>query len=61
MDEIYKRKLITLPELLELYPFKESTIRFYMGKREFPYYKIGKKTYFRIEDVEEWIDEHKVE
>jgi excisionase family DNA binding protein len=51
--------ILTITELCQRYPFKPWTIRSYCSQRKIPFIKIGRRVYFRVTDIERWLDEHK--
>lgn len=59
-DRLKEKKLLTLEEISFIYPFSKRTIQRYLKDKNFPYYKIAGKLYFKIEDIDEWIKEFKV-
>lgn len=60
MTKKLSKRLFTSREVLEMYPFKRTTLYYFMNKNNFPYYKIGRRNYFLLEEIDEWIKEHKV-
>jgi excisionase family DNA binding protein len=51
-------KLLNIDELCEQYNFRKWTIRSYCSQGLIPYIKIGRRVYFRPEDINHWIDQH---
>jgi excisionase family DNA binding protein len=49
---------VTTLGLCERYPLKPWTVRSYCSQGRIPHLKIGRKVYFRMEDIEAWLDEH---
>jgi excisionase family DNA binding protein len=59
-EEIPMRQstLIDFQQLCAQYPLKPWTVRSYCSQGKIPFVKIGRKVYFRVEDIEAWLDEH---
>jgi excisionase family DNA binding protein len=51
---------ITIDEASELVKLSKNSIYCMVSKREIPYYKRGKKLYFKTEELLEWIESQKV-
>lgn len=61
MNEHEVRNLVTLKDLLEMYPsFKESWIRRLIFLNKIPYFKIEGSIRFDLNEVEKWIEEKKI-
>jgi len=55
---------ILMKSVIEIANFlgvKESTIRAWVHTRQIPYYKIGRLVKFKLEEIEQWIQEKRVE
>jgi excisionase family DNA binding protein len=49
--------LLDFKQLCERYPFKPWTVRTYCSQGKIPFVKIGRKVFFRIEEIERWLDQ----
>ncbi|MBI4766893.1 MAG: helix-turn-helix domain-containing protein [Deltaproteobacteria bacterium] len=56
-----ENRYFNIEELSRYLGIKKSTIYSRVGKREIPYYKIGRLIRFRREDIDRWIEGHKRE
>jgi predicted DNA-binding transcriptional regulator AlpA len=54
-----EKTLLDITELCQRYGFKPWTIRSYCSQRKIPFIKIGRRVFFRVADMEQWLDEHK--
>ena len=54
-------KLITVKELSESTSIKKSTLYLWVSARKIPHYKIGQIIRFKLEEVEEWLEEFRKE
>jgi excisionase family DNA binding protein len=54
-------KFLTVREISEYLALKVSTLYVKVEERSIPHYRIGRRVQFRKTDIEEWIDQHKVE
>lgn len=50
--------LLDFKQLCERYPFRPWTVRSYCSQGKIPHVKIGRKVFFRMEEIEQWLDEH---
>jgi len=53
-----ERRLLDIDELEARYGFRKWTIRNYCSQGKVPFIKVGRRVYFRGEDIERWLDEH---
>ncbi len=53
-----ERKLLDIDELVGRYGFRKWTIRDYCSQGKIPFIKVGRRVYFRVDDIEQWLDEH---
>jgi hypothetical protein len=53
-----RRRLMNIDELCQEYGFKPWTIRSYCSLGKVPFVKLGRRVYFRPEDIESWLSEH---
>lgn len=49
------KSALTLKEAALLLDISESRLRHMIGENKLPYYKQGKKTYFKKSDIESWM------
>jgi len=47
-------------EIADLLGVKECTIYAWVHTRQIPYYKIGRLVKFKVEEIEEWIQQRQV-
>jgi excisionase family DNA binding protein len=50
--------LLNIDELCQRYGFKPWTIRGYCSQRKIPFIKLGRRVYFRVADIERWLEAH---
>jgi excisionase family DNA binding protein len=50
--------LLNIDELCQRYGFKPWTIRSYCSQRKIPFIKIGRRVYFRVADIERYLEAH---
>jgi excisionase family DNA binding protein len=55
-----ENKILTLKKLCEYVDMSPSAIYKRTSERSIPHYKLGKKVYFKKEEIEEWITTNKV-
>jgi hypothetical protein len=55
---LMERRLIDLKELCQRYPFKPWTVRTYCCQARIPHIKIGRRVYFHVDAIEDWLKEH---
>jgi excisionase family DNA binding protein len=53
-----ERKLLDIDELAARYGFRKWTIRSYCSQGKIPFIKVGRRVYFRVDDIERWLDGH---
>jgi excisionase family DNA binding protein len=49
------RRLLDIDELCERYGFRKWTIRSYCSQRKIPFLRVGRRVFFRPEDIERWL------
>jgi hypothetical protein len=49
--------LLDFKQFCERYPFRPWTVRSYCSQGKIPHLKIGRKVFFRVEEIERWLDE----
>jgi predicted DNA-binding transcriptional regulator AlpA len=49
--------LLDFQQLCTRYPLKPFTVRAYCSQGKIPYVKIGRKVFFRVEEIEQWLDQ----
>jgi hypothetical protein len=52
--------LLDFKQLCQRYPFKPWTVRTQCSQGKIPHIKIGRKVFFRVEDIEKWLGAHAV-
>ncbi|MDR0438119.1 MAG: helix-turn-helix domain-containing protein [Bacteroidales bacterium] len=55
------KKFIGIDELSEMIGYKKSTIYSLVHKRLISYYKRGKKLFFKVSEIEDWLQENRIE
>jgi hypothetical protein len=50
--------LLDFKQLCARYPFRPWTIRSYCSQGKIPYIKVGKKVFFRVSEIERWLNAH---
>jgi excisionase family DNA binding protein len=53
-----EQRLLDIDGLEARYGFRKWTIRTYCSQGKIPFIKVGRRVYFRVEDIERWLDEH---
>jgi excisionase family DNA binding protein len=53
-----ERRLLDIDELATRYGFPKWTIRSYCSQGKIPFVKVGRRVYFRVDEIEQWLDEH---
>jgi hypothetical protein len=47
--------LLDFKTFCERYPFRPWTVRNYCSHGKIPHLKVGRKVFFRVEDIEQWL------
>ena len=55
-----EKNLLTIKDMLELYSLKESSLRWLIRRSMIPIVKIGRRIYFHKKEIENWIEEKKI-
>ncbi|MCI0552067.1 MAG: helix-turn-helix domain-containing protein [Anaerolineae bacterium] len=53
-------KLFTVREAAQYLKIAEWTLRSWISQKRIPYVKLGSRTMFDVDDLNKWIDSHKV-
>jgi excisionase family DNA binding protein len=53
-----EKPLLNINELCQWYGVKPWTIRSYCSQGKIPFIKIGRRVYFRVADIERWLEAH---
>lgn len=61
MKQIKNRDFLTLKETADYTRLSEGTLYAFCSQRRIPYFKIGRRLLFNREDLDRWIDSHKVQ
>ncbi len=56
-----ENRYLNIEELSRYLGIKKSTLYSRVEKREIPFYKIGRLVRFKLEDIEQWIEDYKKE
>lgn len=56
-----RHKLFSVREAAEYLNIAEWTLRSWISQKRIPYVKLGSRTLFDINDLNKWIESHKVE
>lgn len=51
-------KLLDIDELTARYGLRKWTIRSYCSQGKIPHVKLGRRVYFRVQDIETWLEKH---
>ena len=49
-------ELINYKQATEIVPLAETTLRIYVSRKKIPFYKIGKRVFFKPDELRAWID-----
>jgi len=60
MQSMNKRKLLSVGEAAEYLSIAEWTIRSWVSQRRIPVVKLGRRTLFDVNDLDQWIEQHKI-
>lgn len=52
-----ERRLLDIDGLEARYGFRKWTVRNWCSQGKIPFVKVGRRVYFRVEDIEQWLDE----
>ena len=53
-------RLLTTQEIAEYINISHRTVESWVSKRKIPFVKVGRLTRFRIDQIEEWIENKKI-
>lgn len=53
------KKLLTVDEVASYTRLSKSTIYTYVCQRKIPYYKMGSRTFFKPEEIDKWVEDHR--
>jgi excisionase family DNA binding protein len=53
--EFMLNKMLTISEVAEITRLSRATLYAYVSRREIPFYKLGTRTMFKMEEIENWI------
>ena len=61
MLEINQPILVNKKELIQLFPaFTKNNLAWWIRNRKIPMIKIGRKIFFDVKDVNDWVNENKI-
>jgi excisionase family DNA binding protein len=55
------KRFYTIQEVSEYLGIEVSTLYAWVHTRQIPYYKIGRLVKFKVEEIEQWVNQRKVE